>query len=69
MPSPYLVDDEKISALARALRRYKRPEEASATSLALAVNWRLDEAARLLPRAIVVERARRSILAQRKAAS
>lgn len=59
--SPYLQTDEKISTLARALRRVRRLDQVTAPAVALAMEWRLDEAARLLPQALIVERARRTL--------
>ncbi len=61
MVSPYLQTDEKISALARALRRVRRLDTVTAPAVALAMEWQLSEAVRLLPQALAVERARRKL--------
>lgn len=66
MVSTYLQTDEKISALARALRRVRRLDTVTAPAVALAMQWRLDEAVRLLPQAVTIERARRSLYPSRQ---
>lgn len=60
MVSPYLVDDEKISLIARVLRRMKDPRRVTALWVALAGEFPLADVRGLLDAAVKTELTRRS---------